>query len=109
MSHRSLCQEAHERLLAREEVEGDALDLVLRVADAVSRRLGSVVTGRVVLWVEVELALQRHRRARGDVELLRDVMAHLDVLARLEAADAPRPADPDDCQRWRSGPDGGER
>lgn len=103
MSQRSLCQEAHERLLAREEVEGDALDLVLRVADAVSRRLGSVVTGRVVLWVEVELALQRHRRARGDVEHLRDAMAHLDVLARLEAADAPPPPDPDDCQRWRGG------
>lgn len=100
MSARSLCQEAHERLLAREEVEGDALDLVLRVADAVSRRLGSVVTGRVVLWVEVELALQRHRRARADVDLLRDVMTHLDVLARLEAADAAPPAAPDDCQRW---------
>jgi len=107
VSQRSLCQEAHERLLAREEVEGDALDLVLRVADAVSRRLGSVVTGRVVLWVEVELALQRHRRARGDVDLLRralgDVMAHLEVLARLEAADAPPPPDADDCQRWRGG------
>ncbi len=103
MSQRSLCQEAHERLLAREEVEGDALDLVLRVADAVSRRLGSVVTARVALWVEVELALQRHRRARGDVELLRDVMTHLDVLARLEAADAPPPQDADACQRWRAG------
>ena len=52
MSHaRTICQEAHELLLAREEVYGDMVDSWRRIAEEVSRRTGDYVSAETALWV----------------------------------------------------------
>jgi hypothetical protein len=84
-STRTIAQEAHERLQAREAAEGDAIDLVRRVADAVSRRTGSTVTAEIALWIQVELALERHGRRPAEGEHLREAVANLSLLARLDS------------------------
>lgn len=82
---RTICQEAHERLLANEEAYGDLLELFARAAEAVSQRTGVLLTTETALWLVVELAFERHRRRPLEPDHLRDAVGHLGVLAQLQA------------------------
>lgn len=100
---RTVCQEAHELLLARQDVYGDMVDAWRRIAEAASRRAGQTVSTSTALWVLVEMKLERLRHSPEDPDHLRDAVAYLGILARVQAADeADRDAlrDADRVQRW---------
>lgn len=85
---RTICQEAHELLLAMEETYGDLVNRWRRIADAVSRRTGVNVTADTALWVLVEAELEHMRGGPADAKHLRDVVVTLAILAKVKAVDA---------------------
>lgn len=84
---RTICQEAHELLLARQESYGDMVDSWRRIADAVSRRTGAYVSADVALWVLVEMKLERFRHSPEDPKHLRGANGYLAILAQVQAAE----------------------
>ena len=84
---RTICQEAHELLLARQESYGDMVDSWRRIADAASRRTGTYVSADVALWVLVEMKLERFRHSPEDADHLRDAAGYLAILAQIQAAE----------------------
>ena len=84
---RTICQEAHELLLARQESYGDMIDSWRRIAEAASRRTGACVTAETALWVLVEMKLERLRHSPENPDHLRDAAAYLAILAQVQASD----------------------
>lgn len=84
---RTIAQEAHELLLAREEVYGDMVDSWRRIAEEVSRRTGDYVSVETALWVLVEMKLERHRHSPENPDHLRDAVGYLAILAKVQAVD----------------------
>lgn len=82
---RTILQEAHERLLARQETHGDAVNVWRRVAEAVSRRTAIPVTAEVALWVAVEAKLEHFRMSPEDPTHLRGALGYLAILSQLSA------------------------
>lgn len=85
---RTICQEAHELLLAMEETYGDMVNKWRRVAEAVSRRTGIFITADAALWVLIEAEFEHLRHVPTDAKHLRDVVALLAILAKVTAVDA---------------------
>ena len=88
---RTICQEAHELLLARQGSYGDMIDSWRRIAEAVSQRTGTFVSTETALWVLIEMKLERHRHSPEDPDHLRDAVGYLGILAQVEAASDPGP------------------
>lgn len=86
-SSRSICQEAHELLLAREEVYGDMVNSWRRIAEEVSRRTGDWVSAETALWVLIEMKLERFRHSPENADHLRDAAGYLAILAKVQAAE----------------------
>lgn len=84
---RTLCLEAHELLLAREEVYGDMIDSWRRIAEEVSRRTGDYVSAETALWVLIEMKLERLRHSPENADHLRDAIGYLAILSRVQAAE----------------------
>ncbi len=82
---RTICQEAHELLIARQGSYGDMIDSWRRIAEAVSQRTGTFVTTETALWVLIEMKLERHRHSPEDSDHLRDAVGYLGILAQVEA------------------------
>lgn len=85
---RTICQEAHELLLAMEETYGDMVNKWRRIAEAVSRRTGACVTVDTALWVLIEAELEHLRGGAADAKHLRDVAVILAILAKVKTVDA---------------------
>ncbi len=86
-SNRTICQEAHELLLAREEVYGDMVDSWRRIAEEVSRRTGDYVSAETALWVLIEMKLERFRHSPENADHLRDATGYLAILAKVQTAE----------------------
>ena len=85
---RTICQEAHELLLAMEDTYGDMVNKWRRIAEAVSRRTGTCVTADTALWVLIEAELEHLRGNATDAKHLRDVVVTLAILAKVKTVDA---------------------
>ena len=83
----SASQEAHELLLAREEVYGDMVDSWRRIAEEVSRRTGGYVSAETALWVLIEMKLERFRHSSENADHLRDAVGYLAILSKVQAAE----------------------
>lgn len=84
---RTICQEAHEILLALEETHGDPVNLWRRIADTASRRTGVTVSAESALWVLIETELELQRRGPTSASHLRNAVLFLGVLAKVRAVD----------------------
>ncbi len=85
---RTLCQEAHELLMARQEGYGEMTASWKRIAGAVSRRTGSYVCPETALWVLIEMKFERDRNSPEDADHLRDAIGYLGILGQLRAEEA---------------------
>lgn len=85
---RTICQEAHELLLAMEDTYGDVVNRWRRIAEAVSRRTGVCVPVDTTLWVLIEAELEHLRGGAADAQHLRDVVVFLGILAKVKTVDA---------------------
>lgn len=85
---RTICQEAHELLLARQDRYGDMVESWRRIAEAASRRVGVELTAEAALWVLIEMKLERQRHSPENPDHLRDAVGYLGILAQVRAQDA---------------------
>lgn len=90
---RTICQEAHELLLARQDSYGDMVESWRQIAQTASRRAGIELTAEAALWVLIEMKLERQRHSPSNADHLRDAAGYLAILAQVRAqgeADARR-------------------
>ena len=85
---RTLCQEAHELLMARQEGYGDMIESWRRIASAVSRRTGTHLSAEAALWVLIEMKFERDRNSPENADHLRDAIGYLGILGQLRAEEA---------------------
>lgn len=88
---RTICQQAHELLLARQGSYGDMVDSWRRIAEAASRRTKSTISAEAALWVLIEMKLERLRHSPENPDHLRDAVAYLGILAQAHEADLSDP------------------
>lgn len=89
---KTLCQEAHDLLAARQEGYGDMVASWRRIADAVTRRRGVPVSAETALWVLIEMKLERYRNSPENPDHLRDAIGYLGILGKVRDDDADREA-----------------
>jgi Domain of unknown function (DUF6378) len=85
---RTLCQEAHELLQARQQCYGDMVSSWRRIAGAVRQRTGVDLSPEDVVWVLIEMKLERDRHSPENPDHLRDAIGYLGILGQLRAAAA---------------------
>tara|TARA_B100000965_G_scaffold378076_1_gene372650 strand:- start:63 stop:368 length:306 start_codon:yes stop_codon:yes gene_type:complete len=85
---RTLCQEAHELLMAREGAYGEMLASWKRISGAVSRRTGAYMSPETALWVLIEMKLERDRHSPENPDHLRDAIGYLGILGQVRAEQA---------------------